>query len=176
MQLTFHSEMQLSASSPFRTHLNLSKEKSHVRPIYCSPPSSPHPSSTHPQVFTQQSAGCAGDTWEKGAAFSEKHPQQVASPGLKKSWPFQLLTSGLLVLPQQLVLDSIQIHQMTLRKGCKLPREERTHFKGSRWSRKVLRCEQWTRRHSLVRFQGEWIHMYLWLSPFTVHLKLSQYC
>ena len=24
-------------------------------------------------------------------------------------------------------------------------------------------------------FWGEWIHMYIWLSPFTVHLKLSQY-
>ena len=25
-------------------------------------------------------------------------------------------------------------------------------------------------------FVGEWIHVYIWLSPFTVHLKLSQYC
>ena len=25
-------------------------------------------------------------------------------------------------------------------------------------------------------FGGEWIHAYIWLSPFTVHLKLSQYC
>ena len=25
-------------------------------------------------------------------------------------------------------------------------------------------------------FKGEWIHVYVWLSPFTVHLKLSQYC
>ena len=23
---------------------------------------------------------------------------------------------------------------------------------------------------------GEWIHVYVWLSPFTVHLKLSQRC
>ena len=23
---------------------------------------------------------------------------------------------------------------------------------------------------------GEWIHVYVWLSPFTVHLKLSQHC
>ena len=23
---------------------------------------------------------------------------------------------------------------------------------------------------------GEWIHAYVWLSPFTVHLKLSQHC
>ena len=23
---------------------------------------------------------------------------------------------------------------------------------------------------------GEWIHVYVWLSPFAVHLKLSQYC
>ena len=25
-------------------------------------------------------------------------------------------------------------------------------------------------------FWGEWIHLYVWLSPFAVHLKLSQYC
>ena len=25
-------------------------------------------------------------------------------------------------------------------------------------------------------FGGEWIHVYIWLSPFTVHLKLSQHC
>ena len=25
-------------------------------------------------------------------------------------------------------------------------------------------------------FGGEWIHVYVWLSPFAVHLKLSQYC
>ena len=23
---------------------------------------------------------------------------------------------------------------------------------------------------------GEWIHVYVWLSPFSVHLKLSQHC
>ena len=23
---------------------------------------------------------------------------------------------------------------------------------------------------------GEWIHTHVWLSPFAVHLKLSQYC
>jgi len=22
-------------------------------------------------------------------------------------------------------------------------------------------------------FRGEWIHVYVWLSPFTIHLKLS---
>ena len=25
-------------------------------------------------------------------------------------------------------------------------------------------------------FGGEWIHVYEWLSPFAVQLKLSQYC
>ena len=25
-------------------------------------------------------------------------------------------------------------------------------------------------------FGGEWIHVYVWLSPYTVHLKLSQHC
>ena len=23
---------------------------------------------------------------------------------------------------------------------------------------------------------GKWIHVYVWLNPFTVHLKLSQHC
>ena len=26
------------------------------------------------------------------------------------------------------------------------------------------------------KFGGEWIHIYVWLSPFIVHLKLSQHC
>ena len=26
---------------------------------------------------------------------------------------------------------------------------------------------------SLLKFEGEWIHLYVWLNPFTVHLKLS---
>ena len=25
-------------------------------------------------------------------------------------------------------------------------------------------------------FGGDWIHVYVWLSPFTVHMKLPQYC
>ena len=25
-------------------------------------------------------------------------------------------------------------------------------------------------------FEGEWIHVYIWLNPFVVHLKLSQHC
>ena len=25
-------------------------------------------------------------------------------------------------------------------------------------------------------FGGEWIHVYIWLGPFAVHLKLSQHC
>ena len=25
-------------------------------------------------------------------------------------------------------------------------------------------------------FGGEWMHVYVWLSPFAVHLKLSQHC
>ena len=25
-------------------------------------------------------------------------------------------------------------------------------------------------------FGGEWLHVYVWLSPFTVHLKLSHHC
>ena len=25
-------------------------------------------------------------------------------------------------------------------------------------------------------FEGEWIHVYVWLSLFAVHLKLSQHC
>ena len=26
------------------------------------------------------------------------------------------------------------------------------------------------------KFRGEWIHVYIWLSPFAVYLKLSQCC
>ena len=26
------------------------------------------------------------------------------------------------------------------------------------------------------KFGGEWIHVYVWLSPFIVHLKLLQHC
>ena len=25
-------------------------------------------------------------------------------------------------------------------------------------------------------YEGEWIHVHIWLSPFAVHLKLSQHC
>ena len=25
-------------------------------------------------------------------------------------------------------------------------------------------------------FEGEWIHVYVWLSPFPIHQKLSQHC
>ena len=25
-------------------------------------------------------------------------------------------------------------------------------------------------------FRGEWIHVYIWLGPFAVHLKISQLC
>ena len=27
-----------------------------------------------------------------------------------------------------------------------------------------------------VEFGGEWIHVYVWLNPFAVHLKLPQHC
>ena len=27
-----------------------------------------------------------------------------------------------------------------------------------------------------VEFGGEWIHVYVWLSPFAIHLKLPQHC
>ena len=30
--------------------------------------------------------------------------------------------------------------------------------------------------HCLLEIVGEWIHAYIWLSPFAVHLKLSQHC
>ena len=27
-----------------------------------------------------------------------------------------------------------------------------------------------------AEFGGEWMHVYVWLSPFTVHLELSEHC
>ena len=37
---------------------------------------------------------------------------------------------------------------------------------------------QWLRIHLLTgeEFGGEWIRVYVWLSPFTVHLNLLRYC
>ena len=32
----------------------------------------------------------------------------------------------------------------------------------------ILKIQTW--------IHGEWIHVYVWLSLFTVHLKLSQHC
>ena len=27
-----------------------------------------------------------------------------------------------------------------------------------------------------LKYEGEWIHVYVWLGPFAVHLQLSQHC
>ena len=40
----------------------------------------------------------------------------------------------------------------------------------STWSSAQYFVAAWVGRE----FGGEWIHVYLWLSPFAVHLKLSQ--
>ena len=42
----------------------------------------------------------------------------------------------------------------------------------STWSSVQCYVAAWMRD----RFGGEWIHVYVWLSPFTVHLKLPQHC
>ena len=45
-----------------------------------------------------------------------------------------------------------------------------------------LLCSTWNFTQCYVaawtvgEFRGEWIHVYVWLSPFAVHLKLSQHC
>ena len=49
--------------------------------------------------------------------------------------------------------------------------EARMGLSGSRGSTTVL-CGSLDGRGSC----GEWIDVYVWLSPFTIHLKLSQYC
>ena len=45
---------------------------------------------------------------------------------------------------------------------------------------KVLLYSTWNSAQYLVAWMGgrlgEWIHVYVWLSPFAVHLKLSQHC
>ena len=52
-----------------------------------------------------------------------------------------------------------------------------------RWiTNKDLLCSAWNSAQCYVaawmgrEFGGEWIHLYVWLSPFPVHLKLSQHC
>ena len=37
--------------------------------------------------------------------------------------------------------------------------------RGKEWEEGVVR-----------EFGGEWIHVYIWLSPFAIHLKLSHHC
>ena len=41
-------------------------------------------------------------------------------------------------------------------------------------TRNSIRCyvALWTEGE----FGGEWVHVYVWLSPFAVHLELSQHC
>ena len=53
----------------------------------------------------------------------------------------------------------------------------------SKWiTNKDLLCSTWNSTQSYVPewmevvFGGEWIHVHVWLSPFTVHQKLSQHC
>ena len=40
------------------------------------------------------------------------------------------------------------------------------------WNSPQCYVAAWTRRE----FSGEWIRVYIWLSPFAIHLKLSQHC
>ena len=42
----------------------------------------------------------------------------------------------------------------------------------SMWTSAQCYVAAWTRGE----FGGEWTHAYIWLSPFAVHLKLSQHC
>ena len=52
--------------------------------------------------------------------------------------------------------------------------------RGYSWPRNIyVSCtDRQTLYHWATRevFGGEWIHVYVWLSPFAVHLKLSQHC
>ena len=42
----------------------------------------------------------------------------------------------------------------------------------STWNSAQYHVAAWTRGV----FGGEWIHAYVWLCPFAIHLKLSQHC
>ena len=39
----------------------------------------------------------------------------------------------------------------------------------------TLNCQSYVAAWMGGEFRGEWIHVYVWLSPFAVHLKLSQH-
>ena len=43
-------------------------------------------------------------------------------------------------------------------------------------TRNSAQCASYVPVWMVGRFGSEWIHVYVRLSPFTVHLKLSQYC
>ena len=42
----------------------------------------------------------------------------------------------------------------------------------SNWEPCSMSCEAWMGGE----FRGEWTHVCVWLSPFAIHLKLSQHC
>ena len=50
------------------------------------------------------------------------------------------------------------------------------------WLKPIITISTWNSTQCYVPawmgegFRGEWIHVYIWLSPFSVHLKLPRHC
>ena len=63
-------------------------------------------------------------------------------------------------------IRQVIVHMLQL----KTPQPTETYCIAQGTLHNVMRQPGWE------QFEGEWIHVYVCLSPFTVHLKLSQHC
>ena len=65
---------------------------------------------------------------------------------------------------------------------CTKPYGTEPHKEGELCGLEVLRKVLWKDKKWVVaawiggKFAEDWIHVYVWLSPFAVYLKLSQHC
>lgn len=123
-------------------HPNLSREFSPMchLVISCKPPSPfwHPPSSLHIAEYRM----FRGATSEKGCSHSWEAPTtgdviEASFLGHLKSWPFRLITSGAPgpATAQRLILDSIQVEKMTLRRGG--------NNTGERWATSAQAVTAW---------------------------------
>ena len=57
-----------------------------------------------------------------------------------------------------------------------LIKEENNNSKGLQPSFRTILRGIFYHRKMMFLAREEWIHVYVWLSPFVIHLKLSQHC
>ena len=80
----------------------------------------------------------------------------VSSPATKGC---QIRSQGIIVFTQLYAICNVRLHVLF-------------HLLNSTWNSAQCSVVAWMGGD----FGGEWIHVYVWLGPFAVHLKLSQHC